>query len=146
MSLRQQRILLVTIPHTGTQFFSRLLEQHFNRIGFVEMETNPLATGYVQRHTTPETMAWLPKVRQSVTLLTTERDRDAMNASYRRRGKKPNQIDVKFMPCYRELLKMEPIVMSVDAPDREKRLVELGRALGVVFKTDWAPVGVYEAA
>lgn len=116
-------IALITIPHTGTQFFKRLLEQ------YAPVEA---------MHCTDNAMEWIRQNRDGVTLVTTTRDWSAVRASWQRRGRDSEKLRM-YLRNYLDLLNYDPIILSVDS-FRQERLDRLQDKLGVLLRTDWTPV------
>lgn len=139
-------ILLATIPHTGTRFFLELLRKTLSRRSDCLPPDGVTARDYVFVHIEQDTaqcarlFRYIDACRPLV--ITTERHPEKVRNSWLR----DTARDIGKLPMlygvYRDLLaKYSPFVLSVDAPDRQERLDNLGRILGVNFITDWTPVG-----
>lgn len=131
-------VILATVPHTGTQFFYKLLQQHFPPMGFDEVGKR----GCIAVHTVPANMELIHAHRRSITLVTTLRDEAAVLNSWKQRGRDLSKWDEAWS-CWRDLLELKPIIVSVDDA-REARLRALERALGVEFETDWTPENAWK--
>lgn len=108
--------LLVTVPHTGTRFFQQL-------IGCKALHVSPAALEQARAH--------------DGVLITTIRDWDDVQESWKRRGR--DQSFPEALMWWAELLTFNPVIVSIDC-QREERLARLSEALGMDLKTDWMPV------
>jgi hypothetical protein len=117
-----------------------LLEQQFPRIRFDRMEAGD--SGFAAVHVWGGHVERLRGLRD-VVLATTERDPEKVRRSWVNRGHKMETLD-RCWREYAEILEMAPFVLSVDAPDRERRLREFGKVVGVDLETDWAPVNAWK--
>lgn len=133
------RIVLMTVPHTGTKFFTALLEHHFPRVGPKDLIKG--VHGFHPMHVSRPNIELLTEIR-SPTVITTVRDREKVKRSWLARGKKLDTLEQAWRE-HDDLIRLwAPIVVSVDN-DRERRLKDLGKRLGVTFETDWTPVGAW---
>lgn len=119
------KIILATIPHTGTWFFEKLLKDH----GFA------VETMHVTRNSMPRVKIM---VDQGMPVVTTVRSLDKVRESWAVRNRPLDQW-CEHLECWFELMAYKPHIVSVDC-QKEERLEALGDALGVQFKTKWEPV------
>lgn len=139
-------ILLTTVPHTGTRFWLDIIERatgykhHVIRASTEKARSiHPLASCHIEPDNYPLIEWYMHAYRP--TLITTTRDHDATVKSWRKRGlaldkmHQGNELQERLIRDY------SPIVVSVDAPDREERLHELSQAIGRPLRTEWKPVG-----
>lgn len=127
-------VCLATIPHTGTQFFTQLLRQHFKPGGFDR-------GGLVSLHVTPDSLPMIRTHRRNMILVTTIRDWPSVKRSWEVRGRNLAEWD-RYVSDWLDLLTLDPIIVSVDS-HRDERLRRLSRTLGVDLVTDWAPVNAW---
>jgi|TARA_Y100000310_G_scaffold304804_1_gene344335 hypothetical protein len=119
-------VILATVPHTGTQFFTELLRPHLGS----RLQVMHLTDGNWQDI----------KAHRGLTI-TTMRDWEKTLDSWRRRGRDVRQ----FPDCLRywgELLTANPVVVSIDS-DRLRRLQALSTKLSIPLETDWTPVNAW---
>ena len=121
-------IVLATVPHTGTSFFRDLLRQHFRPY-----------RDFIVRHVHDDVFADL----DNRTVVTTIRDDEDVRRSHIKRGENPGALEGYWRNWDRVVAEYDPIIVSVDAVDRDARLDNLSEALGVEFETDWAPVNAW---
>lgn len=125
-----KKIILCTIPGTGTQFFKKLLENH----GFDVRAIHCTKSG-------------LDIVRDEIVsgsiLVTTWRDIDEIYKCWSKRetvGRHPpEQDDLRYFESWYRLFRWEPIVVSLNT-DRVERLAFLSHVLGIELKADWTAV------
>lgn len=134
-------IVLCTVPHTGTQFFHHLLAEHFTPMGLDGLEAGE--RGLVSVHVYGPHLDRLQRIRNRFVLATTERDKAKVRASWINRRKKLERFDEAWA-LHERLMTMNPFVLSVDAEDRDRRLREFSKRIGVDLKTDWAPVNEWK--
>ena len=133
-------VVLCTVPHTGTQFVRSILCRHMPDVDFGGLH------GLVTVHATDAALDQIAEHAGWISaLVTTVRDREAVRVSWERRGKSLPLLDTYWSRWERMVAARNPIIVSVDAPDREDRLVALGRALGLSLETDWRPVNSWRS-
>ena len=143
-------VLLATVPHTGTRFFIHLIEaasgerHHLMRHN---TEQRPLACHpFATCHTVPQNEHLLNSYIEKFdpVLITLERDRQAVIASYKKRGKNDGRIDEAYAVQQRFINRYAPLVLSVDSQDRKQRLKKLSAILQLSLNTDWTRVGSWD--
>ena len=138
---------LITVPHTGTQFFRQLLIGHgFEQVGLEAIDQPGKIRGpgrFVLMHVTPDALNWAKQHRNQICLVTTCRDSSAVDRSWQNRGKDMDTLQ-RYRKRWTQLCELGPCIVSVDAPDRDQRLDNLGKYLGVQFETDWTPVNEWK--
>lgn len=143
-------ILLTTVPHTGTRFFIELIEkatghEHHIMRARTEPDSRQLLQGYpfATCHIEPgnwQLLNWYIDDFQPLVVTTARWPRD-VEASWRKRGLKLDKM-VEGNTLQKQLIReRDPIVVSVDAPNRAERLEQLAQAIGSRLETDWQPVG-----
>lgn len=130
----------MTVPHTGTKFFTALLAQHFPQVGPKALIKGE--SGFHPMHVSRSNIEVLSEIRNP-TVITTIRDREKVRQSWEARGKKRDTLEQAWREWEIMCRMWAPIVVSVD-DDRERRLKELGKRLNVTFETDWTPVGAWQ--
>ena len=124
-----KKVILCTIPHTGTWFFEKLLKDHG-----VNVST---------QHCTYNGEPGIRKaVEDGAILVTTYRDFQNVTNSWVKRGRVMATLS-EHLECWYRLFEFEPIIVSVDN-NREMRLELLSAVLDVDLQTDWTPVNVTE--
>lgn len=140
-------VLLSTIPHTGTRFFIKLLEQQVFHVRHHIMRDHTEARP-LECHTFATChVGYEDLIKEYVSLfnpivLTCERDREATRQSYARRNKLTGSFDNNYVRYDSLFSEVKPdLVLSIDADDRDDRLSDLSELMGVELKTNWEPVG-----
>lgn len=138
-------VLLVTVPHTGNRFFIRLLETALGPHHALRTQTEkgipkrpyPFAAAHVE-HVGLLTayIASFPELA----LVTATRQMEAIYASYNKRGINDGRVERHLRRWSDFMRRYRPLVVSVDAPDREERLQKLCQLIGKKLETDWKPV------
>ncbi len=119
-----KRIILCTIPGTGTHFFKDLLEGHGFDVKAIHCTENGLKI--VE-----------DEIVNGSTLVTTYRD---VPDIYENWGNNNRDLDAgKYFEGWYQLEQYCPVTVSIDN-NREARLNLLGQVLGVQLNTDWEPV------
>lgn len=121
------RVLLATIPSSGTCFWHSLLLNHGIEVTRVHLSNTLFPDILLMLQRDPE-----------YTLVTTYRDLDKIKHTWQVIGNSGYNYTECLENWYR-LLTYNPIVVSVDT-NREASLSVLRDALGIQFKTDWEPV------
>ena len=119
-----KRIILCTIPGTGTHFFKKLLEDHGFDVKAIHCTDNGLN---IVRD----------EIVNGSTLVTTWRYISDIYKSWDKNNRDLNADD--YLEGWYRLFQWEPVVVSFDS-DKEARLELLSAVLGVELKTDWEPV------
>ena len=122
-----KKVILATIPHTGTHFFKKLLEDHGFEVKAIHVTDN----GLKQVNS---------KVSAGWVLVTTYRNIDRVLKSWHMRGREGQSLN-QYLENWYTLHQWEPIVVSFDN-NREARLEFLSAVLDVELKTDWESVNV----
>lgn len=136
------RVLLATIEHSGTRFFANLLALPFGnpRIAGTEWYAH-VADGppFVVTHVQNKTLIERYVAEFAPLLVTTTRNLDMLLASYVRRNV-AEDLPRYLSDWLRMVDRFKPLVVSVDAADREQRLAQLSELVGVSLSTSWRPV------
>jgi hypothetical protein len=151
-------ILLVTVPHTATRFFADLLSEALHLPNERIRKTD---TGYVCRYIGTMHFANVELMdryiaRHDPLLVTTVREEAKIRESWEKRieqrekfggGPIPlrSDIDLSLERWLDFVEKYDPLIVSVDSPEREAMLERLSEAVGVELETDWRPVGAFNA-
>lgn len=135
------RLLLATIEHSGTRFFANLLAPTFgapkiagcNDYAYVADGPRFLVTHVQWRELIDRYISEFAPL-----VVTTVRCLDALRGSYVRRNV------AEDLPHYLSAwldfaAKHRPLVVSVDAADREQRVARLSAATGIDLPTTWEP-------
>lgn len=131
-------IALIGVQHTGTTFFTKILEQHYGPY-------SPLKTPdgrFYYDHPYPHK---LPLIEQRIAgkfLITTQRDKRATKASWVRRGVHTLERFEKQWAAWEEHILPRAFVVSFE---RRESLAELSEALGIKLETDWKAVNATDA-
>lgn len=133
------RIVLATIPHTGTNFFMGLLAQHFPLVTCADLVEG--RHGFWPLHVSTPNFARMQRIARPV-VITTVRDPEKVRRSWEQRGQVMRMLDEAYEQHAWMMERWHPIVVSID-DDREARLEALEQKLGVRFETDWAPVNAW---
>jgi len=122
-------ILVASIPHTGTMFTFGLLPFPW---GNVLEDPKP---GYkYQLHLNEPRPGLVSQRMQQCFTIVPLREYAAVRVSWERRRLDTQELDRQWS----EMLKLRDVFFfQIDAPDREARLGELSRELGVPLVTDW---------
>ncbi len=119
-----KRIILCTIPGTGTHFFKDLLEGHGFDVKAIHCTENGLKI--VE-----------DEIVNGSTLVTTYRE---VSDVYENWGNNNRDLEAgKYFEGWYRLFQYEPVVVSIDNV-KEERLEFLSAVLGVELKTDWEAV------
>lgn len=142
-------LLLVTIPHTGTRFFIDLLEPVLGPHTAMreKSEAHPLqAHNFATCHVEYGALIDEYIALFNPVLVTTTRQMAAVRSSYVKRGRNDERIWQHFKSWLEFMDKYGPLVVSVDAQDRDERLRDLSRLIGHDLQTEWKRKGSYLAA
>ena len=125
-----KRIILCTIPGTGTQFFRELLEDHGFDVKAV--------------HCTDHALSIVEdEIANGSILVTTYRDVEDIYECWGNRelvGKHPpKRDDLKYFESWYRLFRWEPVVVSLHH-ERDIRLKLLSAVLGKELKADWEAI------
>ena len=153
MTLLSKPILLATVPHTGTKFFMKIIEEslgvkHYHMRGQILYKDKPQPLhrhDLVLAHLSPPN--WQP-IKDYISLykpvlITTERDYKKVVLSHEKRGKNDGRVEINYRVSDQFRKKYDPLILSVDSDDREERLILLSELIGQPLHTDWLPVGTY---
>lgn len=148
-----KNILLTTVPHTGTRFFIKMLEQQYfksrHHIMRSHTEPKPLRLHkFATAHTEYFDLVIEYVEKFDPIVIACERDYEAVMSSYRKRKGDEAQAhyDKNFEGWQKILEKVTPhVILSVDADDRQDRLDDLSSLLGVDLDPQgWGKVGSWE--
>lgn len=135
-------VVLLTVPRTGTGFFSKLLRPHFTPIGMTD--TGNVKRGLVVSHVSMDGLELLANARGNSLVVTTWREWGKVRNSFRRHGDSFELFQMHFTAWVALVLGFNPIVLTVEPEyegvSREDRLASLGEKLGINLQTDWEPV------
>lgn len=139
-------ILLATVPHTGTRFFIGLIEE---AIGIdhhiMRARTEPELNRYrfATCHIEEPNSEFLEKYIETFDplLIVTDRNPDEVAISWAKRGLDLERLDECRRIQQEIITRHDPLIVSVDAADREQKLGKLGQAIGEQLATNWQPVG-----
>ena len=136
--MTRQRVLLVTIPHTGTRFFRDILTEHLPYVGMRGIVSGG-KVGVGAIHCTQSVLDAIADAEYSHTLVTTWRDPEKVARSWLRRGKPLEELDDYRARWGGMVRRWRPRFLTLEE-DRERKLAELGAYLGLDLTTDWEPV------
>ena len=126
-----KKIILATIPSTGTNFFKKVFEDHGLEVKALHLTDQGLKRVIE--------MGWCDGrgLYEDSVLVTTCRNWHDVKQSWDNRGRDDN-INV-YLKNWFALASLMPIVVSVDS-ESIPRLAVLSKAVGVELKADWTPV------
>lgn len=140
----RRSIMVASVFHTGTRFFLGLIgdaigEKYFHILHrHPHVEWHPLVLCHVEAKRMKHIYYYME--HYNPVLVMTERDHDKVINSWDKRKTKYHTSLGECMALRESLIKeFDPIIVSVDAPDRDERLQKLADAIGVELKTDWQP-------
>jgi hypothetical protein len=148
-----KNILLVTIPHTGTRFVIKILEQQYfksrHHIMREHTEKRPLQLyKFATCHTEYSDLIIEYIEKFNPLIITCERDYEATMSSFKKRkGNKAEEHYQKSLDGYNKIFeKISPdIILSVDSKDRDERLKKLSGILNISLDSNnWKKVGSWE--
>ena len=120
-----KKIILATIPSTGTNFFKKVFEDHGLEVKALHLTDQGL-------------MRVLDMVMDDWTLVTTHRHISKVKESWRNRGR--NDSLAEYLENWYTIQSLKPFVVSVDSANKDTMLWDLSVELGVPLKADWTPV------
>lgn len=148
-----KNVLLITIPHTGTRFFLKLLEQqYFNSRHHIMRETTEPRPLKQYLFATCHTANWkliLEYIEKynPVVITCERRYEDVITSFVKRKGDRAEAEYKRHLDGWNILKETitPDVVLSVDAEDKEDRLEKLSKVLGVSLDPEgWGKVGSWE--
>lgn len=129
-------LLLVTMIHTGTRFFVRLI---YEATGVRPQTIAAEGPGFVASHIGPRKIAAIEAfiAKHHPLIVVTERDPVKHQTSCLMKLVDPRQVIEARTEYWKFRDKYNPLVISFDAPDRDEKLAKFSEALGVTLTTDW---------
>ena len=131
---RMKSPILLTVPRTGTGFFSRLLLQ-------------PCGTSLTTSHVSPASITLLDRISNPF-IITTWRDWGKVKDSFLHHGDSLELFDMHFVAWLKLISIFDPLILTVEPEyngvSREARLTILGELLGTNLETDWEPVNEWK--
>jgi len=132
-------IMLITVQHTGTRFFTKILEGAGYRLAWpLHQPGRPLYSDHCRAQYMDNIKA---RLSEGTILITTIRNWDDCEASWRRREvstieefKEQREIWEDF------IIDNAEFTLSIDHVRKEELLRSFGEYLGVPLETDWRPI------
>lgn len=130
-------VVLISVPHTGTNFTISLFRQH----GFRESNLTPtqlepwtLYHGHMLKGTQ---VSMARKHAVHMPLVCPLRHPYRVEESWRRQSKDIEHMVECFETMVREFMPLSPYILPVDSPRRDEALRELSEGLELEMTTDW---------
>lgn len=133
-------VVLCTIPYTGTSFTAKM----FQGQGYVQTGLNDNSQGraIMTGHMLKETQIGMAlDLAKKHPLICTLRHPYRVEEAFRKRNADVAQVSRAFRTLTDRFLPLNPYIMAVDSPVREKCLEEMREGLGLNLNTDWSVVG-----
>ena len=140
-----KQVLLITVMHSGTRFFLSVLE-HGLKTKYLELSEHPEGFNSLAFcHTWPENRDVIERYIEShnPVIVTCTREYGETAASWKKRNRRRSDLKAQLEEQEYFIAHYDPVVLSVDKPDREDRLSLLSEKIGVELETDWRVIGSY---
>lgn len=131
-------VILIGVQHTGTTFFSQILEKHYGP--YTPLKT-PRGEFYYD-HPWPHKLPLIRSRMRGRLLVTTRRDKEDTKASWVRRGIHELEDFYGQWDAWERYILPRALVVSFEEPES---LAKLSEALNLRLETDWKAVNATDA-